>query len=92
MDPAVPNFPENAFSVLKSNFFIFFLTRTLVFLWYFSTDGDFPGLKGKELIPHAGTAHKLWGMQRACSCTVSSQSEYGRHQPWFSQLYFLNFF
>lgn len=24
MDPAVPNFPKNAFSVLKSNLFFFF--------------------------------------------------------------------
>lgn len=32
-------------------------------MWYFSTDADFPGQKGREWILHAGTAHMLLGVQ-----------------------------
>lgn len=70
MDPAGPNFPKLTFSDTEEQF-IFFFAQT-IFLWYFSADTAFSGLKDREWIPDTGTAHMLWDRQCACSCAASS--------------------
>lgn len=75
MDPAVPNFPKYAFPDTEEQNFFFFSQPEhfhVIFMWYFSKDTDFSGLKGREWIPYAGTAHMLWGMQCGCSCSAFS--------------------
>lgn len=71
MDPAVPSFLKNVFCDTEEQFF-FFSTRTVIFMWYFSTGADFSGLKGRKWIAYAGTAHMPWGIQCGCICTASS--------------------
>lgn len=76
MGPTGPNFPKHAFSDTEEQFFFFFANN---FLWSFSADTAFSGLKDREWIPYTGTAHMLWDRQCACSCAASSLhlSEHG---------------